>query len=75
MQSLIYYLGVLKTDFYSANEAKIFYITLCCSLVISGTISGYYILKFGTVDTGNYYCFILKEHISDYFNEIIFKKL
>ena len=74
MQSLIYYLGVLKTDFYSANEAKIFYITLCCSLVISGTISAYYILKFGTKDTGNYYCYskdpLTKKIIDDIFNSI-----
>ena len=74
MQSLICYLGVLKTDFYSKYEAKIFYITLFCSLVISGIISGVYIIKFGTIPTDNYYCYCdapaTKKLIDDIFNSI-----
>ena len=74
MQSLICYLGVLKTDFYSKYEAKIFYITLFCSLVISGIISGVYIIKFGTISTDNYYCYCdapaTKKLIDDIFNSI-----
>ena len=75
MQSLIYYFGVLKTDFYSANEAKIFYITLLCSLVISGSLAGYYISQ-GTTSIGDsYYCYCTdtgypKKIIDDIFNSI-----
>lgn len=57
MQALIFYLGVLKNQFYSSNEKKIFFITLIISLVISCTLSGLYVGLFGAVPAGLYcYC-------------------
>ena len=75
MQSLICYLGVLKTNFYSAHEAKIFYITLLCSLVISGTLAGIYISQGTKPMPGNYYCYCEdtgypKKLIDDIFNSV-----
>lgn len=43
MQSVIYYLGALKINFYSTYEAIIFFTTFICSLVISGSLAGLYI--------------------------------
>lgn len=57
MQALIFYLGVLKNQFYSSNEKKIFFISLIISLVISGTLGGIYVGLFGAVPAGLYcYC-------------------
>ena len=41
--ALIFYLGVIKTEFYYNNEKKIFYITLIVNLIICSAISGLYI--------------------------------
>ena len=56
MQALIYYLGVIKSKFYSENEKRIFFITLSFSLIISATIAGIYIIFFGTTPYG-WYCY------------------
>lgn len=73
MQALIYYLGVLKSNFYSTYESKIFYITFIFSLLISGSLAGIY-MKNGTVAYNSYYCYCrdkrYKKVMDDIFNSI-----
>lgn len=54
MQSLIYYLGIVKTKFYFDNEKKIFIITLVINLIVCLTLSGVYI-SFGITPFQLYY--------------------
>ena len=57
MQSLIYYLGMVKTEFYFQYEKKIFFTTLSISLSLSLILAGIYILAFNTAVVGVYcYC-------------------
>ena len=57
MQSLIYYLGVVKTKFYYAYEKRIFFITFFISLFISLTLALLFILSFDLEKSGIYcYC-------------------
>lgn len=57
MQSLIYYLGVVKTQFYFQYEKKIFFTTLIISLSVSFILAGIYTLAFNTEVVGVYcYC-------------------
>ena len=57
MQSLIYYLGVVKTKFYYAHEKKIFFTTFFISLFISTILAALFTLRFGIENTGIYcYC-------------------
>jgi hypothetical protein len=56
MQSLIYYLGVVKTEFYFKYEKKIFFSTLSISLSLSVILAGIYILAFDTEVVG-FYCY------------------
>ena len=42
MHALIFYLGVIKTDFYYNHEKKIFFIPLIINIIICSVISGIY---------------------------------
>ena len=43
MHAFIFYLGVIKTDFYYKHEKKIFFIPFIINLIICSTISGIYV--------------------------------
>ena len=74
MQSFIYFLLSTKADFYDTYKKYIFFITLTISIVISGSISLFYIIHNGTVTTGLYYCYCddkkPKKLIDNFFNAI-----
>jgi hypothetical protein len=54
VQAIIYYLGVIKTEFYYAKEKIIYIISLIISVVISITLASIYI-SYGKVKYGIYY--------------------
>ena len=55
MQAFITYLGI-KTEFYSNNESKIFYIILFINIVISEVLSAIHVILF---ETGSFGFFLL----------------
>ena len=58
MHAFIFYLGVIKTEFYYLHEKKIFYIPLIINLIICSAISGIYIAIGGIHQLSNrYYCY------------------
>ena len=57
MQTLIYYLLSTKVDFYDTHKKLIFLTTLIISIIISVSISLFYIIKNKTIPTGLYYCY------------------
>jgi hypothetical protein len=54
VQAIIYYLGVIKTEFYYAKEKIIYIMSLIISVVISITLASIYI-SYGKVKYGIYY--------------------
>ena len=57
MQSLIYYLGVVKTKFYYDYEKSIYFITLSISIFVSLTLTIIYVSFFELKSSGTYcYC-------------------
>ena len=75
MQAVIFFLGVVKTNFYYAHEKAIFTITFTISLVITSILSGIYIFAFGLTIYGNYYYCDdpegnIKKYIDTVFNSI-----
>ena len=43
IHALIFYLGVIKTEFYYRHEKKIFFISFAINLIVCATISGLYV--------------------------------